>query len=301
MVIIDCGLKEISKNDLKGLEGLVGLWMEYCQLASLPDDLFSDMPNLREIGFQGNQIEFASSNLLKPLIGRKDVIVSLRGNKSIDACYWPGLKSSASLESLEELMKLIDEKCTKPARRTIFPSPANFNPKLMEMWVTGRFSDLTIVAGKEKFKVHKTILGMESEVFAQIFEDQSEATEIKIPDFSSGSVEALLKFIYTNEVSEDGNAKENFDIADKFKVAEMKSIYEEIICDQINEANAWETFLFAHKCSSQLLKEESFQLISNQIFAKKIPNKVPVALMEDPEKLKKLIDAYRVVEEILAD
>src|SRR5690349_9379902 len=41
LVIHGGGIKKISKNDLKGLGGLVRLWIEKCELTSLPDDLFT--------------------------------------------------------------------------------------------------------------------------------------------------------------------------------------------------------------------------------------------------------------------
>ena len=71
LFIIGSGLKEVTKNDLKGLEGLTCLHIRNCQLTTLPDDLFTEMPNLREVSFCGNKIDFASSELLKPLIGRE--------------------------------------------------------------------------------------------------------------------------------------------------------------------------------------------------------------------------------------
>lgn len=85
LTIICGGFKEISKMDLVGLEGLVHLQIRNSEMTSLPDDLFTAVPNLREVNFCVNKIEFASSEILKPLIGRKNVRVCLRKNKSIDA------------------------------------------------------------------------------------------------------------------------------------------------------------------------------------------------------------------------
>lgn len=70
-----CGIKTISKQDLSGLEMLKAFWIDNCRLTSLPDDLLTNMPNLRTVSFSQNHIEFASSNLLKPLIGRNKVSV----------------------------------------------------------------------------------------------------------------------------------------------------------------------------------------------------------------------------------
>src|SRR5690349_9448748 len=57
---VNGGIKEISKKDLEGLEGLEALFLQNCNIISLPDDLFSKMPNLQIVGLDGNKIVFAS-------------------------------------------------------------------------------------------------------------------------------------------------------------------------------------------------------------------------------------------------
>lgn len=274
LFISKCDLKEISKNDLKGLEKVYRFVINFCKLTTLPDDLLTEMPKLKVVSFSDNKIEFASSELLKPLLGRKNVKVGLRGNKSIDAQFWPG--SEDSQDSLDELMKLIDEKCINPA---FAPDLVDFDPKLKEIWLSGKFSDLTIFAGENNFKAHKAVLVMKNEVFAKLLEEQSEATEIKIPGFSATSVRVLLKFIYTNEASENGDAKENFEIAEKFKVEAMKSIYGEIVRREIGISEGLEVFLSTHRFASyyetkraarRIMKELQTDLPNKLIYQKKI-------------------------------
>src|SRR5690349_16112580 len=89
LIIIDSAIKEISKNDLAGLQGLVRFYIQMIGLMSLPEDSFTKMPNLRIISCSGNQIEFTFSKFLEPLLGRQNVYVSLQGNNNFDARFWP--------------------------------------------------------------------------------------------------------------------------------------------------------------------------------------------------------------------
>lgn len=68
--IINCGLKEISRDDLNGLENLEALGIINCELTTLPDDLFTYTPKLHYIDFSYNSIAFATSKLVKPFLGR---------------------------------------------------------------------------------------------------------------------------------------------------------------------------------------------------------------------------------------
>jgi Leucine rich repeat len=107
--IISCSLKEISQVDLKGFEKLECLSLSLNKLKSLPDDLFDNKPHLKEIYFNGNQLEFMSSKLLEPIMKNRLRTVEFKGNTKINAFLGFG-----SAKSIEELMKIIDEECTKP-------------------------------------------------------------------------------------------------------------------------------------------------------------------------------------------
>lgn len=113
LTIEKCGLKEISKQDFRGLERLVHLSIGNSKLSSLPDDLFENMRNLRLIFLNNNRIEFASSKLLEPFVGGSNIKIYLCENKTINAFYDPRQPNSVS--SLRELMDMIDMKCMKPS------------------------------------------------------------------------------------------------------------------------------------------------------------------------------------------
>lgn len=294
---LNCGIETISRHEMRGLENLLRLSIANCALKSLPDDLFDNMPKLKGVFLNDNKIVFASSKLLKPLIGRSNVIVNLKGNTAINAQYWP--QQPNTLKSLGELMDIVDKQCKKPAFSKepydVAELIEDFNSKIKELWTSGRFSDLTIFAGAKEFKVHKNILGMQSPVFAKIIEDHNEVKEFRIfGDFTPKAVENLLHFMYTGEIKDEDNASENFLIAVKFQIAKMKETFEKILCNQLDDDNALDIFLLAHRHSAELLKQEAFDVICSQF-----QEDISPQLMENPEKLKKLIDNRREYEELL--
>lgn len=104
--IFNCGLTEISRDDLKDLTFLEAIYLNSNQLKALPDDLFEDMPKLRIIELYGNKLEFISSKLLEPVTGNGLTLADFRGNKIIDAFYWPG--KDGSVQTIEELLCIMD-------------------------------------------------------------------------------------------------------------------------------------------------------------------------------------------------
>lgn len=300
--ISNCGLKRISRQDLKGLVGLMTLGIRKCSITSLDDDLFVGLPNLRSVFLDNNKIKYASSEVLKPLLGRSKVTVNLVGNVSINSYFHTRLDGSVT--SVESLMEVIDKQCTKPVKKpkaglsffTNGESSTAVNPKIKDLWSSGRFSDLNIVVGSKDFRVHKTILAMRSTIFAQIFDEDEVADQIQFKEYSEEAVETLLHYIYTEEVKEAGNAMENFAIAQKFKLDEMKSIWEKKLILQLTESNAFEFFMFGDQQKSETLKQAAFHRI-----ALYLKEDLPAELMDNPEKLKRLIDSRREYEKLLGE
>lgn len=110
--IYHCGLKDITKDDLEGLENLELLDLCENDLETLPSNLFEGMIKLKKINLSGNELEFLTSNLLKPIMNNKLISVSFCDNKSIDAFYSSGY--SESVADLDALMEIIDENCETP-------------------------------------------------------------------------------------------------------------------------------------------------------------------------------------------
>lgn len=112
-------LKEVSRENFDGLENLTHLYLIHNRLKSLPSDLFVNMRRLQHVSFNNNKIEFISSEILRPLKNLE--YFGLEENKSIDVCYqFESCGGDKVVNSLQKLMTLIDQKCSKPRESSTF-------------------------------------------------------------------------------------------------------------------------------------------------------------------------------------
>jgi BTB/POZ domain len=190
-------------------------------------------------------------------------------------------------------MKLVinDKDCKKPLRK---------KPKMIQetevvgsktcgfevLWESNRFTDFTIVVDSKQFPVHKNILGIQSSVFAEIFENdmkERNVEKMEIEDFSSVTVKDFLRFIYTGDIREEENSIGLFKLADMYDVPKLKLIAEELIAYYVNEQNAIEVFNLGNLYKSEKLKKASFKEIEKMypaiVFPPDLKNK-PEAVME---------------------
>lgn len=198
--IQNCCLKKISRDDLMGYEKLEELWLSRNHLTALPDDLFVNMRKLKRISFDNNDIEFMSSNLIKPILKNGVKILDFSKNARIDVFYEPVTRGS--LTTLEELSRIIDSQCLKPQslENSIFLQ--NHLQNFGNLLATGEFTDFTLnVQGKKVYHVHKCILAAQSEGFAELFKSDPKLKEFRIDDMSPEVVEDYLRYFYTGEVS----------------------------------------------------------------------------------------------------
>lgn len=289
LFIRNCGLKSISRRDLSGLENLTGLGIFSNQLTSLPSNLLTNMRRLKNISFVGNKLENVSSQLLVPVRDNDLTYVDFRKNERINSVF--GFTTSCyNVDSLEQLMKIIDTNCKQPAEdeQHLKAFVDKFSHGFKELWTTGQLSDFTIVAGSREFRVHKNVLSIQSAVFAAIFEnDEDESNVLRLDEFSANVVEQFLSFLYTGDIPDGSNALELFAISCKFEVDELKDISEEMILDNLGEANAYEVFTIGHLFSSDNLKSAAFDEIKSLFPGTKLPE----YLVNRPENVKELIDA----------
>lgn len=198
------------------------------------------MHKLKEVSFFDNKIEVMSSRLLKPIINNDLVSVNFKNNTRIDAFYRPG--KCGSVESLQELMKLIDNQCHF---EKFAPASSDFTIFVQE------------VSSMKEYHVHKYVLAAQSEVFANVFNSDSplhKSGKMRIKEFSSTTVSAFLRFIYTGVIPIDVNAIELFTMATKYKVESLKLLAEEMVMRVLEGENAQEVFNLAHSFKCHDLK-----------------------------------------------
>lgn len=252
--ITDCGIEQISREDLIGFGDIEKLDMSFNKLKSLPDDLFADMPKLRFIKFASNKIETLSSKLLDPIKLNLD-FADFRDNSKINHYFFHG----DIMHSLEGLIAAMNNYCHQPPVQFIDQTDSRFK-KFEHFMTSGKYSDFIInVRGKE-FKVHKNILAAQSSVFDAMFSsDTEEGANIlqNIKNFSESSFSDFLRFFYTGSLKTEENATELFELAAKFDVPMLKTKCEQIILQNLHEANAPEVFNLGH-LHSQVLKQGAF-------------------------------------------
>lgn len=322
LTINQCGLKEISRDDLRGLGRLVDLDLSKNELITLPNDLFVDMPNLIRVYMYENKIEFASSKLIEPLANNGLEYFSLRGNTSIDT--WFNAESSANI-SIEDFMAEIDEMCKHPSQLkassdvTAYHSSVNEflvqpDPELIaeastvqgncetegtgldilkgfnELRKSSQLTDYVIVAGPKEFRVHKAVLAIQSPVFAKMFASKWINRCIS-KNWSAEVVEAFLDYFYERKRPDKRNVVEVFKLAVQYKVAKLTAICEEIVRDNLS---AFEIYKLASSSNWSELKVAAFRELQG-IFG----NELSDDLMEQPEKLQEIVEAKRVLDKLM--
>lgn len=133
-----------------------------------------------------------------------------------------------------------------------------------DLWMSGRFSDFNFFIGSEKFELHKVVLGTQSSLFEEIFENEMKGIhemELKIENAKTKAVAEFLRFFYTGEDSSDENLIEVLELAFKFDVQKLRLKCEQSILKIINDANAFRVFTVGRLVDSTTLKEKAFDQI----------------------------------------
>ncbi len=137
----------------------------------------------------------------------------------------------------------------------------------------------------KKFKVHKLILAVRSQVFEKMFNNDSNNNsglpqQINIIDFDAQTVEIFLNYLYTDNLelntnendvnnSEDYSEQnlfiELYKIADKYSVHRLKQISESKLIKSINCETCIELLILAYLHNSSRLKLQCFKHLSTNV------------------------------------
>jgi BTB/POZ domain/Leucine rich repeat len=310
--IKNCQMKKILREDLIGFEALEALHLDENQLTSLPDDLLTNMKKLKEISFENNEIEYMSSKLLKSISSNELEFVDFEKNSRINEFF--NSDYSDGINSLENLMQIIDKQCLKPEqgethegnkrkseetkwKLLMTHQKKSFNG-FASLRSTGKFSDFDIIVENKtkKIRVHKIVLRTQSEFFADMFEKDENVSEMEFGEFKTDAIEELIRYFYTGELSEETeHLQEIFAIATKLKVPEIKALTEKIIINDLKESNAFKVFNLGHSYGSDELKRAAFKKIKEMF-----PNRhLAEALTDDLEAVKKIIELKEQMDAII--
>ena len=138
---------------------------------------------------------------------------------------------------------------------------------LLEM---ATLSDVTLAAGKEKFKAHKAILSARSPVFRAMFQPGSfkeqEKSFVQIEGHDPIVVKEMLTFIYTGEAPKlKKKAHDLFFIADMYQLERLKQLCKRQLWRDIDVKNVVDTLLLAMTHDLIQLKRKCTHFITDHI------------------------------------
>ena len=286
--IHNCGLREITRQDLTGLSGLEYLRLSGNSLTFIPNDLLVDMPKLGQIDFSSNTIRKVSSKFLEP-IKSSLFNANFYNNPSISEDFVLGDDFDAFMKKLDSCKLPPDESPLKVAIKQKI-SDARLK-KEAEFFANEKFSDFTLKACDKEYKVHKFILAAQSSVFENLFSaEEVEGVKIfeNLATISKDTFEDFLFYFYNgSEIRNKVISMELFKLAAEFDVSDLKSQCEEIIFNQLNEENVIEVYNLGSQHGSDNLKRAAFEEIQ------KIIPSIQDELIDDKEHLNKLFAAKR--------
>lgn len=273
--IRDCALKEVSADDMIGLEQLDELSLINNDLTTLPIDLFRNMPNLREVYLSRNRIHKFDPEILNPI---KDTL------EAFEILHNPGISTGClvtviSIEDFIKQLKMLEAKEQDPKK---------FQMRFEELFTTGKHSDFTITSRDKKYKVHKCILASQSLVFDKMFEvnpgvpvTELDINRIYIPE----AVEEFIRHFYTKADPSRDNAVEMFSLAVEFDVPDLKMQCEAILSRSIGSENACGILNLAHVHSLENLQRTAFKVIQQ------CHPEIADYLFEKPELVNAIVEA----------
>ncbi|XP_057341561.1 speckle-type POZ protein-like [Microplitis mediator] len=135
-----------------------------------------------------------------------------------------------------------------------------------ELFESKAGSDVLLIVGDSKFRAHKSILIARSSVFALMFlyETEEKQNYVTINDISPKTIGEMLKFIYTDQVTDiDGDAKELLKAANKYQLQTLKKLCEESLCKSITIVNAVEIMVLADENNARQLLDYAINFIAN--------------------------------------
>lgn len=162
---------------------------------------------------------------------------------------------------------LIRHKTTTIIKENLETTPKlNVIANLKKMLESGDHSDVTLVLGEKKYKLHKNILSARSKYFAEYFKENPDATTVTLADNVSPKLfDILVNFIYTADaemLDNDADIIQMFGLGHQYDVSDLKEIYECMLETRVNHENALHLFCCALKYDScHGLKKRAFDVI----------------------------------------
>ncbi|KAJ3704615.1 hypothetical protein LUZ61_008320 [Rhynchospora tenuis] len=187
-------------------------------------------------------------------------------------------------------------------RQSVVP-PSDLHLHLAKLLESGEMADVTFEVDQDSFSAHRIVLAARSPAFKQLLNENNGESEmrscVQIEDVKAPVFKALLHYIYTDELPNDGDeghadeALTSFDeqllvAADAYEFERLKFICQEKLCSKISVDTVASTLELAEKCKCDRLKAACLD------FAAKPENLI--ALMQTHAKISEGSEKQNTVE-----
>jgi speckle-type POZ protein len=172
-------------------------------------------------------------------------------------------------------MELRAEK-RRPSSCLVVVPPSNLHRNFGDLLESKQGADVTFQVCDETFKAHRCVLAARSAVFkAEVFGTMKESTSraaIRVDDMDAQVFRALLHFMYTDELLDFQDMKEQEEVAmaqhllvaaDRYNLGRLKLICEDRLCGHIDTASAATILALAEQHCCHGLKEACFKFLSS--------------------------------------
>jgi len=256
LIINDCKISEIDREDLKGLENLKELIVEHSPIYYLNSDVFKDLKELEVVMFHNTKLATIEANIFDNLKSLKAIYFIQ--NPSINAIYIKSLDLSlpenfgphTKAPSIEEFKKIIkgcspcDSVCTDLKKLLANEEFKDFTVTIKESCYHG--IDCNEKCCNEVLTVHKFLLIARSPILAKMIHKNPDARNLNLIDIPRYAFKKVVDYFYNGVIPTSKSdpylkMKDLFAVADKLGLKELRQIARnEILMQEIHDKNGYQ-------------------------------------------------------------
>ncbi|KAG5670625.1 hypothetical protein PVAND_000873 [Polypedilum vanderplanki] len=288
--IFQTNLSRISREDLEEYKTLIHLHIGYNEILFLQEDLLTDMKSLQFFSVYEKNLLVIQPNIFNDLKRLK--YIDFRQCNLVNFLY--NSDGLGDCKSLEEVKKKLEEKYQDLPWKNFFEKMQKLEKDsellkdLKNELYKENLKDFKVIVDKEEFNTHKIVLAARSPVFTEMIENNPDAESLNLVDVSPAIFHEIYNFMYTNEFPNfaDINLVHLLIASEKLKIKKLSKFAANKLLNNITNENSFELMTLGKKYDYIELQEKAFAKIKEFFNDEQIDE----ALVNKPEKLKKLID-----------
>jgi len=137
----------------------------------------------------------------------------------------------------------------------------------LELMEAGDFSDVKIQCEGREFKCHKAVLSCRSAVFQAMFQQRNQnmveqqKNVVDIVDLSAGTVERMLKYVYSGQLVNSEEDNELLAAADKYDLSDLKACCERSLAASLSNHNCVDLLILADRHTAVNLRKSAMAFV----------------------------------------